>query len=411
MYKNASLLLTASVVRYGGQLAVFGLFARWLGAAAAGRFAFALAVTAPVFMLASLGMRDIYLTLRTDIALAHYEQVRAVTAIAAIVVSVALSFLFPMNVAILVAVVACSKALDSFNDLYGAAMQKSSRIKFTVLTSAIVAILQVATLATALALGAPMPTALGLSTLSYLMSAIFVIRPITYKGLGDNEALRETGKSSRPWIEIVRVGFPTGISLGLLTGVSTLPQYFLSWTRGPTDVGKYAIILYLVVAMEMALNALAQSWIPVGRALEWEGMLSSRRILGVAVRWTLIALPFALVGIGIAAVAFPLVLGPAYTITMAEAIPLAVAMILTPAFFAATTSLAIQNRYQWGLIGSALTILAGIFIGWAIIKPFGVPGALWTLAVCLALRTAAALMFTKHEPRVPRAGTAELEVL
>ena len=410
MYKNASLLLTASVVGKVGQLAIFILFARWLGAAAAGRFAFALAVTAPVFILASLGMRDIYLTLRTDIALAHYERVRAVTVVAAIVVSVGVSFLLPMNVAVIIAVVACSKALDSFNDLYGAAMQKSSRIKFTVLTSAITTILQVTTIAAALALGATMPVALGVSTLSYLISVVFIVRPIAYKGLRDDEA-RVTAKSGRAWIEIARAGFPTGISLGLITALSTLPQYFLSWTRGPVDVGKYAMLLYLVVAMEMALNALAQSWIPVGRALEWEGTLSSRRILGVALRWTLITLPFALLGIAVATVAFPLVLGPTYTITMAEVFPLAGAMIMTPAVFAATTSLAIQNRYQWGLIGSVLTMLAGLVIGWVIIKPFGIPGALWTFTACLTLRSAAALMFTKHEPSVPRVRTSEAEAL
>jgi O-antigen/teichoic acid export membrane protein len=320
-----------------------------------------------------------------------------------------LSFLFPTRTAVLIAVVACSKALDSFNDLYGAALQKSSRIRLTVLTSAIVAILQLGTLAAALVLDATMPVALGVSTVSYLMAVVFVIRPLTLRGLPPAQP-QEVGPSDpAPWIEIARVGFPTGISLGLITGLSTLPQYFLSWARGPADVGKYAILLYLVVAMEMALNALAQSWIPVGRHLEGQGMLSSRRILTVALRWTMITVPVAFVGIAVATVTFPLVLGRAYTMTVGEILPLGLAMALTPMVFAATTSLAIQNRYQWALVGSALTVLAGLLIGWALIKPFGIVGALWTFAACLALRSGAALIFTRHEPApaVSRANSPE----
>jgi O-antigen/teichoic acid export membrane protein len=455
MYKNAILLLTASVVRYTGQLGIFVLFARLLGAEAAGNFAFALAVTAPVFILASLGMRDIYLTLRTEIALKVYERVRAATVLAAMVVCVGISVFFPGHVAILIAVVACSKALDAFNDLYGAALQKTSRIRLTVLTSAVVAVVQVGTLAIALALDVTMPVALGISTLSYLMAVVFVLRPLTLRGLprqkekvqgqsetvpdqsetvpdqsetvpdqsekvpgqsetvpgqsekvpGQSEEVRET--HPRSWVEIARVGFPTGLSLGLITGLSTLPQYFLSWARGPAEVGRYAMLLYLVVAMEMALNALAQSWIPSGRQLEGQGMLSSRRILAVAFRWTMITVPLGFVAVAVATVAFPLILGPAYTMTATEILPLAVAMSLTPMVFAASTSLAIQNRYHWALIGSALTVLAGLGIGWALIKPFGIVGALWTFAACLALRSGAALTFTRHEPVLHPAEPAE----
>jgi O-antigen/teichoic acid export membrane protein len=411
MYKNASLLLIASVARYAGQLSVFALIARMFGAADAGTFAFALAVTAPVFIVASLGMRDVYLTLRTDIALTYYERVRAVTVLAAMVVSLGISLIFPMKVSLIVAIVASSKCLDSFGDLYGAALQKASRIRLIVLTSVIVAILQVGTFAVALAFGASMPLALSISTLSYMMVIIFVIRPITLRILpaDQSEVTQETVR--RPWVEIARAGLPTGISYGLITALSTIPQYFIGYIWGPADVGRYATLLYLVVAMEMGLNALAWSWIPIGRRLEEKGVLSSARILGVAGRWTVITLPIALLGIAIASVAFPLVLGPAYTMAWAEVFPLGVAMILTPFVFASTTSLAIQNRYQWSLVSSVITVLFGIFMGWALIKPFGIVGALWSFSACLALRSGASLAFTRHEPSAPRSRTTEMELL
>jgi O-antigen/teichoic acid export membrane protein len=423
MYKNATLLLTASVARYAGQLGIFILIARRLGPTDAGAFALALAVTAPIFILAGLGMRTVYLTLHNEIAFTHYERLRAATVAVAILFSVGVSFFFPMHVAIIVAVVACAKALDSFSDLYGAALQKASRIRMTVLTSVVVAILQVGALAIALGFHTSLAVALTASTLTYMMVVVLLLRPITFRALSADkpecatepedspEVTSNRTPGPRPWAEIARVGFATGVSLGLITVVSTLPQYFLGWTWGAADVGKYATLMYLVVAMEMALNALAQSWIPVGRSLEGDGVLSSRRILAVALRWTLITVPLAFVGIAIATVAFPLVLGPAYTLNAAEILPLAVAMILTPTVFASATSLAIQNRYHWALIGSTLTVLLGIAIGWALIRPFGIPGALWTYAACLALRSAASLAFTKHEPSTPHSTTAEMKVL
>jgi O-antigen/teichoic acid export membrane protein len=411
MYKNATLLLIASVARYAGQLGVFVLTARWLGPADAGTLAFALAVTAPVFIVASLGMRDVYLTLRTHFGLTHYERLRTITVIAAMGVSVGISFIFPFKVAIIVAIVACWKALDSFGDVYSAALQKASRIRLIVLTAAIVAGLQVGTLAITLTLGGSLPVALAASTLSYLIVMFGMMRPLTFRVLlPDDRRQAVDSAGARPWLAIARVGFPTGISYGLITLLSTMPQYFLGWAWGPVVVGKYAMLLYLVVALEMALNALSQSWIPSGRNLEGEGQLSSARVLGVALRWTIITVPLGLVGIALATVAFPLILGPTFAITPGEILPLGFAMALTPTVFASTISLTIQNRYHWGLVASVLTVLAGICLGWALIGPFGIAGALWTYAGCLCLRAGASLAFAKHEPSVSRRSPARIEI-
>jgi O-antigen/teichoic acid export membrane protein len=264
--------------------------------------------------------------------------------------------------------------------------------------AAIVAVLQVGTLAITLTLGGSLPVALAASTLAYLMVMFLLMRPMTFRVLPGDQ--RETADTSgaRPWLAIARVGLPTGISYGLITLLSTMPQYFLGWAWGPVVVGKYAMLLYLVVALEIALNALSQSWIPTGRDLEGEGMLSSARILGVAFRWTIITVPLGFVGIALATVLFPLILGPAFAMTWAEIVPLGVAMALTPAVFASTISLTIQNRYHWGLVASTLTVLVGICLGWALIGPFGIPGALWTYAACLSLRAGASLAFAKREP-------------
>jgi hypothetical protein len=65
-------LVVSGVARYAGQLAVFALVAVVLGPDQAGHYALALAVTAPVFVVAGLGLRPVFLTISPRVA-AHDE--------------------------------------------------------------------------------------------------------------------------------------------------------------------------------------------------------------------------------------------------------------------------------------------------------------------------------------------------
>ena len=404
MYKDATMLLTASVARYVGQFAILILLARVLGPNDAGEYSLALAVTAPVFIVASLGMRTVYLTLRTQVQVQHYESLRSLTVGFAIVVSIGASFLFPSNVAIIVAVVACSKAMDSYNDLYGAILQKAHRIRVTVLTSTIVSVVQVVALGISLKMHLNMALALVASTLCYIVALTLFMRPVCMRILQKSQNGERSERSKHPWIEITRVGLPTGISFGLIALLSTMPQYFLGWTSKTADVGRYATLMYLVVAIEIVLNALSQSWIPVGRRLEESNSLSRVRVILVAVKWDVITLPLAVLGILVAHVTFPHVLGSSYVITLDQVLPLGVAIMLTPMVFASSTALAIQNRYRSALIVSVMSALAGIVIGWVLIRPFGVVGALWSFVACLAVRFGGTMPFVR-----PTGGLDETE--
>ena len=70
----AALLVSASAIRYAGQLVMLVLIAQFTGAQGVGTYTVALAVCAPVFIIAGFGIRTVRLTLRRLVATRTYER-------------------------------------------------------------------------------------------------------------------------------------------------------------------------------------------------------------------------------------------------------------------------------------------------------------------------------------------------
>lgn len=391
MYRTAGTLLTASIVRYVGQLAIFATIAQILGPMDAGSYALAIAITSPVFILAGLGMRSVYLTLRSPVAATSFEGLRTVTVSLAIVASVVLAISLQPKFTVIVVLVAASKSVDAYNDLYGAVLQKAMRADLTVRTSIVCAVAQAGALVIPLVMGASLGLGLLTSTIAYALATLTFVRGIALGSVRE-EGLRGNAVR-RPWVEILRAGFPTGISFGLITLLSTMPQYFLGWEGGHEAVGKYATLMYLIVVEEMVLNALSQSWIPHGRQLAEEHTLNARTILGTAAKWALITVPLSALAITVAIFVFPILFGPTYAISLGDLSPLACAIIVTPLVYATSTSLAIENRYRFSLVVSAIAVLLGAVAGFYLVRWYGLHGGLWAYAISLGVRAAGGLAF------------------
>jgi O-antigen ligase len=190
---------------------------------------------------------------------------------------------------------------------------------------------------------------------------------------------------------LAAAGLPTGIAIGMLTLLSTMPQYLLGWAGGVEDAGRFAVLLYTVVAVEVLLHGLAQSWIPSARTLLERGALTTAAVGRTALRWTLVTGVPGLLGLGAAALVLPVALGPEFAVTGAYALPLAVAMLLVPASFAADTALVVRNRYTLSMAVSVTALVVGTTTGAVLVGlgGFTLPAALWTFAVTMAVRALA----------------------
>jgi O-antigen/teichoic acid export membrane protein len=160
-----------------------------------------------------------------------------------------------------------------------------------------------------------------------------------------------------------------------------VPQYFLAWSHAEASVGLFAILLYIVAAVELFMNAVTQSWIPRGRALHAELVDDSRRftwaVAVVAGWWTLVFVPLAVVGVWVAALVFPVLFGAEYQITFEAAVPIVMCVVALPTVFFGSMALSIQNRYTHGLVLGVAAAAISVAACTALIPLFGVPGALW----------------------------------
>ena len=386
MYRVAGLLLTASAVRYTGQLVLLVLIARLLDPATLGTYTVALAICAPVYIVAGFGIRTVYLTLRTAIPWRSYERFLMSALAIAYAVVVIIAFVVSPAIAQVLLAVSAIRTVELLSDLYDAMLQRAGRPGLIVAVMGSSAVVQVIAVGAVLLPGGSLPAALWTSFAVCACNLLCLARPVATRAVG--AARSADAGSMRPWALIFSAGLSTGVAVGMITLLSTVPQYLLALGGEVADAGRFAVLLYIIVATEMLLNALAQSWIPHARALFAAGRLTARTVAATSARWVLIVGPIGMLGIGAAAVVLPLVLGPSYAITPATAAPLALVVVVVPGVFAADTAIVVHNRYALSLVISLGALALGATLGFALVAAglFTLTAALWTFASTMSAR-------------------------
>lgn len=369
--RSSAHLVTIRGSRVAVQLAIMALTARYFGAEDAGEFALALAMTAPVFVILDLGLRTLYLSRVPHPPYTQLLRVRLAATLCALLVSGALVLVRPTIAPVIVAV-AVAKAADLFMELSIGPLQLAGRLlrgtALTVGTGVVVLVVYVVSfprgfheaLATALVVGAA-----ALSVGSLVLGAAAA-------GVAEKAARR------RPASGLVRDGLALGFGNGIVSLSSSVPQLALAGAFSTVVSGRYAVMLYVVVAGEMLLNAVSQSVLPsVTQRRTTEG---ADGLAAWADRWmrrgTIFALPAAAAAVGLAWVTVPLIMGDVYRFTIVETVLLATMLTLLPALFIGSVALQALNEYRTTAIISIATLVAVVISSLLLVPAFGVPGAL-----------------------------------
>lgn len=123
----AALLVCASVIRYAGQLVLLVLIARFAGAQGVGTYTVALAVCAPVFIIAGFGIRTVRLTLRRPVPAASYERFLLTSLLCGTALVAIIAVFLPSPLGLVAVVIAVLRISETFLDLYGAMLQRAGR--------------------------------------------------------------------------------------------------------------------------------------------------------------------------------------------------------------------------------------------------------------------------------------------
>ncbi|HEU5222607.1 MAG TPA: hypothetical protein VFU07_02870 [Candidatus Lumbricidophila sp.] len=394
--RQTTFLLLSNVLRNLGLLALLILVARYTSPTVVGRYSLSLAVTAPIFMLGEFGLRIVFLTFNEHHRYSWYALIRLAADLAASAFSCAVAAMFDPTLLATVLVLSAVKTADSMSDIFAAPLQMYRRSDLIFVGYLAQALLGSAVAWCILATTHDLNLALvGLAIVSTFVVSTLMLVPalrLAHAHEARHPAFPRFTDSLR---SIVRVGLPTGTSWALLSLVSTLPQYVLSFLSDTPSAGRFAILLYVVASVELLMNALVQSWIPRGKSMLLESPDSKsfvRAVLRTALRWTARFIPLSLVGAPVMWFALPAVFGHAYALTMFEAVPIFLCVLALPPVYFGATAMSVQNRYGHGLTLGAVAVAMCLGACLLLVPLYGVTGALWAIFAAFIARAVVSMI-------------------
>ncbi|MBT1018051.1 hypothetical protein KJY77_02695 [Canibacter sp. lx-72] len=390
-------LFGASIVRNLGQLGVMLLLTRTLTAHDFGQYTLALAIVTPIFVLSQLNLRTVFLTvipvqpLSSHLAAQHLAVVVA-TAVAGVIVGIVVPEILPI-----VLIMAIVKASDAYIDLLSAAWQSVSRTSRIFWGSMFVgAGSLLAATAIMLITNSIIPTLLALAVSSAIIVAVIFAFPVKYlrgRELAARRIFAVTKLSAKKSIlKVLRAGLPLGTATAVLSAVSFAPQYFLSPLAGAAAAGHFAVLIYMYAIADLTMGNIAQAWIPRGQASYGKKNVF-RWILSPTLKWTLVFIPLALLGVTAGHWLYPQLFGEAYAFGTTIAIPLVTAIVLLPFAHFTGAALSIANRYTTMLSVNTLAAITALIACATLIPAHGVGGGFWAVAVAVLVRGTAVLGF------------------
>lgn len=264
---NFAWAVAGNVTSSGCQWLIVVLLARIGTPDIVGQYTLALAVVSPVFLFASLNLRNIQ---STDVVeprpVATYLSIRLLTASVALALSLALAWWGYQSegVRLTILAVALAKVVDAVVETIYGQLQQEERIEPISRSMMARSLLGLAVFGAVAAVTQSAPWA----AVSLCLTSMAVL--LAY----DLWALRHPGESTgallgrirphlagllRASLPILRVATPSGALLVLVSLNANLPRYFLAHYYSETEVGLLSAMFYLTVAANTTVMALGQS--------------------------------------------------------------------------------------------------------------------------------------------------------
>lgn len=255
--------MVGNVVYAACQWGTLSAIAKLGGIEGAGLFALGLAIGAPVMQLASLGLRNIYVTdVNVDHRYHSYLATRRLASLAGLLVVCAIGFFggFSIESALVIALVGLGKAIEAQGDFYHGVFQRKGRMDLVAASQILRGLLGIAALIGCLLLTKSLPWAI--ASMAVAWAGVFALL--------DLPASRQhaMGASIPHWGGISAVsrlavlGLPLGMAACLNSFGVNIPRYFIEGVAGSTGLGIFASLAYIRTAGGMLMSALVQTILP-----------------------------------------------------------------------------------------------------------------------------------------------------
>jgi len=273
--RSASWSLVGNVVYSGSQWLIVALLAKLGSPEAVGQFALGLAVTAPVYMFASLQLRAIAATDSAGrYAVADYIGLRLATTAAALATVVGIALFYHQGARTVILVIGIAKSIEWSSDLLYGLLQRCEKLDLIACSMIAKGLL---TCAVGGLLGARHTSALSVATalsIAWLSVLCLYDIPVVVRLLGPRHfapaarlldvctnlaVLRPSWRAQR-LTPLIKTSLPLGISMMLISLTTNVPRYYLHHFCGEALVGIFTALMCFGAAgsqIVMALGAAA----------------------------------------------------------------------------------------------------------------------------------------------------------
>lgn len=365
----------------GAQWLIVWLFARTAGPQAAGAYALSFSIATPVFLLASLGLRGVYLTYPHPVRFSSYLKVRVAASAGGVAALAGVSALAGVDPALTCAM-AAMKASDAVLDLLLGRVQHDGRM---LRLGALMAARPVVTVAAALVSVAV--TGQVLAGVWACAAVNVAVLAAAFVAAGD---WREPGLTSA-MAGPLRVAAPVTVSQVCSALLSYVPVWLAGWLGGPDGAGVFAAASYVVVAANLAGSSAQTAVLSGYRAAASDGRLGDVVLSARRLAWRLFAAGAAagLVVLGAGDAVLALVYGPGFVVGPGALAGLGVAVALTAPSFILGAALMVAGRYT----AQTTVGVAAVLVAAAAGVVAGVSGVGGVEAGCVAAAAGAAARF------------------
>lgn len=409
--RNALVTLVAHVLFAAAQWGLLVALARLTDPGAVGRFTLALAIVAPVFVLAGMQLRGLLASDPTgQAAPGVYLALRIATSVLAlaVVVVVALAGSHPTTTTWVILAVAAARAVESISDMLHGFLHLHERLDIIAGSLVTRGVAGLGAFAAVLAVTRSVAAATGSLVVVAVLVLLLVDVPAVRRCARHHGAADPTRPLWRGWpmVRLTWVALPLGVVMALLALSTAIPRYVVEAELGTEALGIFAALAYVMLVLSPIAGAIGQAMLP---RLARDYASGDRRAAGALVRRVLvIAVVLGLVGVGVAVVGGDLLLsalyGPGYAGHGATFVLVMVAGALSAFASLGGFTLTAARFLRSQVFIQLASVLVVLALSLALVPRLGIEGGAWALVGATAVQAGGNLALVARSLRDPQAG-------
>lgn len=246
-----------SIIYSGCQWGILVVIAKLGSAKMVGQFAFGLAISAPVIMFTNLQLRAIEATdAKSKYKFGDYFGLRVLMTILSFVIIMAFIYFgdYPRETALVVLAVALAKAFESISDIVYGLMQKHERMDYIGISMILKGFASL--IVFGLLIWFTRNLMIAILGLSVTWLALLIMYDLRNARMWE---ILQPRMEKNIFMRLFWLAFPLGFVAMLVSLSDNIPRYYIVSFQGESDLGYFASMAYIIMAVQKVIIAFGES--------------------------------------------------------------------------------------------------------------------------------------------------------